>query len=244
VGSGFRTRTGNPEMIGVKILKNKYIHFIPTMDESDGKLIYIAEPFFKYRYFEKAIITMPFEFSITLEDEEEESKKNPSKIVKLTFWDLLETFSVLNTASTFIIYHDKELDEIAKQLEGYLNQLWGSSEESILDSIYISRQIYHWMKERLELVKNKNLYEECMNYHKRMGIVGIDENDEVQKPFFERALLMRRKEQLERKKIRAVISGIEDKLEKDAYSKAEQLWEQLNGEGRILYYPPNEFPIF
>jgi len=244
MGSSFRIRTENPKIMVFENLKNKFIHFIPTLDETDGNLIYIAEPFFKYRYFEKAIIVMPFEFSIILEDEAEENKKEPSKIVKLTFWDLLETFSVLNTASTFVIYHNKELDEIGKQLEGYLNQLWGSSDDTTLDSITISRYIYHWMEERSESVENKKLYEECINYHKRMGIVGIDENDKVQKTFFERALLMRRKDQLERKKIRAVISGIEDKLEKESYVKAEQLWEQLAGEGRILYYPPQESPIF
>jgi len=221
-----------------------FVSFIPTIDENDGNLIYVAEPFIKLKYFEKAIILMPHEFSIVLEDDAEEQKAETSKIVKLTFWDLLETFPVLNIAATFIIYHNIELDQIGKQLEGYVNKLWGAQGDHILDAVYISRKLFSWLEERLGTGEiEKNLVQECMNFHKRMGIVGIDENDEVQKYFFERALLMKRREHINRVKIQSTISGVADLFEKEAYLKAEQLWEKLKAEGKILYYPPGESPL-
>jgi hypothetical protein len=164
--------------------------------------------------------------------------------LELTFWDLLETFPVLNIAATFIIYHNIELDQIGKQLEGYVNQLWGAQGDQVLDAVYISRKLYSWLEERLGTGEiEKNLVQECMNFHKRMGIVGIDENDEVQKYFFERALLMKRREHINRVKIQSTISGVADLFEKEAYLKAEQLWEKLKAEGKILYYPPGESPL-
>jgi len=221
------------------------IYFIPTIDENDGNLIYVAEPFIKLKYFEKAIIVMPHEFSIVLEEEEEAQKVEPSRIVKLTFWDLVETFPALFIAATFIIYHNMELDQIGKQLEGYGNQIWGAQEDHILDMVSISRELYVWLKEQLGIgAMDKNLVQECMNFHKRLGIVGIDENDEVQKYFFERALLMKRREHINRVKIQSSISGVADLFEKEAYLKAEQFWEKLKGEGKILYFPPGESPLF
>ena len=161
-------------------MNNEFVYFIPTLDETDGKLIYVAEPFIKLKYFEKAIVIMPHEFSIVLEEDDEEQKREPSKIVKLTFWDLLQTFPTLNLAPIFIVYHNMDLDQIGKQLEGYGNQLWGAQVDHILDMVFISRELYSWLKERLDTDEmDKNLVQECMNFHKRIGIVGIDENDEV-----------------------------------------------------------------
>jgi hypothetical protein len=82
-----------------------------------------------------------------------------------------------------------------------------------------------------------------MNFHKRGGIVGIDEGDDVQKVFFERALLMKRREHVKRVKIQSTISGVADLFEKEAYLKAERFWEELKAAGRILYYQIGESPI-
>jgi hypothetical protein len=218
------------------------VYFIPTIDEKDGKLTYVAEPFIRQKYFEKAMIVMPHEFSIVLEDEEQE--KEPSKIVKLTFWDLLQTFPELNIAATFIIYHKQDLDKIGSQLEGIANQFWGANVDHLLDSIYISRALYEWLKGQLDSEDlDKDLVQECINFHKRKGIVDIDEKDPVQKAFFERALLMKRREQVKRVKIQASISGVADLFEKEAYVKAERFWDELKTAGRILYYPVGESPI-
>ncbi|MHA1652097.1 MAG: hypothetical protein ACTSYB_18085 [Candidatus Helarchaeota archaeon] len=187
---------------------------------------------------------MPFEFSIILEDEREEENYEASKVVRLTFWDLLQTFEELNIASIFIIYHDKELDEIGKQLDAYSNQFWGASGDNIRDMIFISRQIYSWMEKRIEEAQDKELYKECMKFHKRNGVIGIDEMDEVQKVFFERAVLMKKREYLRKKRVHATISGVQDLLEKEAYAKAEQFWEEYKKAGKIIYYPPGELPIF
>ena len=223
--------------------------FVPTIDENDGRLIYVAEPYIRLQYFYKVIIAMPFEFSIALEDEEDINKHDTSKIVKLTFWDLLETFDTLNIASSFIVYHDSELDEIGKQLQGFANQFWGASADNILDTIFISRQIYSWLKTRLDTGKGmknmfqEDMYKECLNFHKRNGIVGIDENDEVEKVFFERALLQRRRKHQKRKRIQASIAQVADLFEEEAYKKAARFWELIKDEGRIIYYPPGELPI-
>ena len=222
-------------------MKDIFVYFIPIIDENDGQLHYIAETFIKLQNIEKVVTIMPFEFSIVLENEEE--KRAPSKFVKLTFWDLLQTFEVLKIANNFIIYHDLELDEIGKQLEGYSNQFWGLSEDNIRQVIFISRQIYSWMEKRFEIARDKQLYHECMNFHKRNGIIGIDETDDVQKFFFERALLIRRSEQAKRQRVQATIAGVADLFEKEAYIKAEKFWEQLKEGGKIIYYPPGEFPI-
>jgi len=221
-----------------------FIYFIPTLDENDGKLIYVAEPFIKQKYFEKAVIVMPKEFSIVLEDEGEELEKEPSKIVKLTFWDLLQTFPELNIAATFIVYHKLDLDRIGSQLEGIGNQLWGANFDHILDTIYISRALYEWLKKQLDTEEmDKDLVQECINFHKRKGIVGIDENDPVQKVFFERAVLMKRKEHVKKGKIQASISGVADLFEKEAYLKADRFWEELKAAGRILYYQVGDSPL-
>ncbi len=242
MGSGYQI---GEEIIKIrgKILKNFFIYFIPKIDERDGNLIYIAEPFLKKEIPQQVIIVMPFEFSIILEDDSEEEKFEPSRVVKLTFWDLLETFDPLTFAINFIIYHQKELDEIGKQLEGYKNQFWGASEDHILDEIFISRQIYHWLEQKLENAEDPKLIQECIKFHKRNGIVEIDENDDIQKPFFERAVLLRRKQICDRERIQSSISKVTDQIEKEAYLKAKQLWENLKEDGRILYYPPGEMPI-
>ncbi len=219
-----------------------FVYFIPTIDETDGKLIYVAEPFIRQKYFEKAVIVMPQEFSIVLEEEERE--KEPSKIVKLTFWDLLQTFPVLNIAATFIVYHKIDLDRIGRELEGFGNQGWGAKADHVLDAIYISRALYEWLKEQLDTEEmDRDLVQDCMNFHKRRGIVGIDEGDDVQKAFFERALLMKRREHVKRVKIQSTISGVADLFEKEAYLKAERFWEELKAGGRILYYQIGESPI-
>ncbi|MDD1776825.1 MAG: hypothetical protein LUQ65_01555 [Candidatus Helarchaeota archaeon] len=225
-------------------MNSVFIYFIPTLDENDGKLIYVAEPFIKQKYFEKAVIVMPKEFSIVLEDEGEELEKEPSKIVKLTFWDLLQTFPELNIAATFIVYHKLDLDRIGSQLEGIGNQLWGANFDHILDTIYISRALYEWLKKQLDTEEmDKDLVQECINFHKRKGIVGIDENDPVQKVFFERAVLMKRKEHVKKGKIQASISGVADLFEKEAYLKADRFWEELKAAGRILYYQVGDSPL-
>lgn len=221
-----------------------FVYFIPTLDENDGKLIYVAEPFIRQKYFEKAVIVMPKEFSIVLEDEDEEREKEPSKIVKLTFWDLLHTFPELNIAATFIVYHKLDLDRIGSQLEGIRNQLWGAKADHVLDIIYISRALYEWLKEQLDSEEmDRDLVQECINFHKRKGIVGIDENDAVQKVFFDRAVLMKRRDHVKKVKIQASISGVADLFEKEAYLKAEKFWEELKAAGRILYYQAGESPI-
>ncbi|NVM30430.1 MAG: hypothetical protein HWN65_16415 [Candidatus Helarchaeota archaeon] len=230
-------------------MKNVIIPFIPTIDENDGRLVYVAEPFIRLKYFEKVIVIMPYEFSISLEDEEGIQKRDASKIVKLTFWDLLETFSVLNIALNFIIYHESEIDEIGKHLEGIANKFWGVSTDHVLDTIFISRELYHWLEEQRESKETDkklfqdNLYREYLNFHKRNGIVGIDENDEVERVFFERALLLRKQQHVKRNRIQATIEGVADLFEREAFKKAERFWEQKLKEGKILYYPPDELPI-
>jgi hypothetical protein len=241
LGSGFENRRRFTALKDLE-LNFVFVYFIPTLDETDGKLTYVAEPFIRQKFFEKAVIVMPQEFSIVLEDEERE--KEPSKVVKLTFWDLLQTFPELNIAATFIVCHKPDLDRIGDQLSGFGNQLWGAKADHVLDTIYISRGLYEWLKEQLDTEEmDRDLVQECMNFHKRKGIVGIDENDPVQKVFFDRAVLMKRREHVKKVKIQATISGVADLFEKEAYLKAERFWEELKAAGRILYYEVGESPI-
>ena len=54
---------------------------------------------------------------------------------------------------------------------------------------------------------------------------------------------MKRKEHTNRSKIQSTISGVADLFEKEAYLKAEQFWEKLTDEGKILYYSPGHAPL-
>ncbi|MHA1131797.1 MAG: hypothetical protein ACTSQQ_13430 [Candidatus Helarchaeota archaeon] len=223
-------------------LHDMFICFVPAIDETDGSLIYVAEPHINNNSVGKLIVVMPFEFSIIL-DGEREYKREVSKVVKLTFWDLLETFESLKNISNFIIFHKRELDEIGKQLEAYSNRFWGATANHILDSIFLSRRIYNWMEKQKEPITDEKIYEECLKFHKRNGIVEINENDEIQKFFFDRAVLMRKKEYERKKRIRTTITGVTEFLEQEAYRKAKQLWDKFKNEGKIIYYPPGEYPI-
>ncbi len=249
MGISLRTREKAHAIKRAPTLKDIIIPFIPTIDEKDGRLIYISEPFIHLKYLDKVIIIMPFEFSISLEDEDTKKRKETSKIVMLTFWDLLETFPTLNTASNFIIYHDSEIDEIGKQIIGYSNQFWGASDDQLLDAIFISRQIHAWLTSRMDTTAakqklfHKELYREFLTFHKRNGIVGLNEHDEIERPFFERALLLRRQAYEKKTKIQASVSGVAELYEQEAYKKALLFWEQQLENGKILYYPPGELPI-
>lgn len=225
------------------------ISFVPTVDETDGQPIYIADPFIIPHSLLKVLIIMPFEFSISLEDEPDQNRADPSPIVQLTFWDLLESSPKLKTAALFILYHDSELDEIGQAFQGYMNRYWGSSADPLLDSIYISRKLHSWLSSRVATLSipppqlRTALYNECLNFHKRAGIVGIDEHDEVQRPFFDRAVLQRRQQHQNKSKTKATVKSVINALEQEASRIASSLWTELMTAGKILYYPPDKSPV-
>ena len=200
----------------------------------------MAEPLIKLQAVEKVIIVMPYEFSIALEDEDPNSRES-SKIVKLTFWDLLKTFEALKSASNFIVYHDSELDQIGQQLDAYSNQFWGASADNILDTIFLSRQIYGWLETEIATTRDRKIYEECLKFHRKNGLVEIDEEDDLQKPFFERAVLMRRRDFEKTQRVRGTISAVAERYEEEAYLHAEQLWDSFRRGGKLIYYPPGEY---
>jgi hypothetical protein len=218
------------------------VYFIPVIDESDGRLIYMAEPLMKLQAVERVIIVTPYEFSIILEEEVRNSE-DASRIVKLTFWDLLETFEALKSASTFIVYHDSELDQIGKQLDAYSNQFWGARADNILDTIFLSREIYRWLETEIAKARDLKIYEECLKFHKKNGLVEIDEEDDLQKPFFERGVFMRRRNFEKTQRVRDTISTVAERYEEEAYLHADQFWDNLRREGKLIYYPLGEYPL-
>ncbi|MHA1263947.1 MAG: hypothetical protein ACTSRS_01820 [Candidatus Helarchaeota archaeon] len=229
-------------------MNNFIVPFIPVIDERDGRLIYIAEPFIIPPSFINLIVVMPFEFSITLEDVIDSPlnpTSDPSSIVKLTFWDLLETFPVFHNAHTFIIFHDSELDEIGKELQGLSHKFWGAMADPLLDSIHLSRRFYSFLKNRPLFehpIFRKKILKECLDFHRRNGIVELDENDPVERPFFNRVLAERRLKYQKNTHLLVTIKKVESHLEKKAQFQAATLWDSLSTEGKILYYPPGNYP--
>ncbi len=222
------------------------IYFIPIVDEESGELVYSFELFKEVRVIDALVIVMPNEFSIQLDFEPE--TVHPSKIVKMTLYDILQTFPVLTKAKRIIIYHEGELDRAGMELGGVINALWGQysspdNSDHVMDSIYISREFYNWLKFFAAELQDKDLLDSLSKYHQREGLVDFDLDDDLHDIIVQRIIEERRLILKNRRRIRKSMAKVSIPLEKAFEKKALKKWDRLFKDGIILYYKPGEKPI-
>ena len=188
---------------------------------------------------------MPEEFSIALEDEEEDV--HPSIVVKLTFYDLIQTWSKLLLADKIIIYHDIEIDRAGIELEGFRNKFWGIKNDPLLDFIQIGRKYYVWLQQQIKNVdiRNKEMYSFFSKFYQKECLVDFDETDSLQKIIYDSLIKQMRKIFEKRKKYtRKLTQKIYEILDQHYKNQAIIEWENLMKQGKLLYYPPKKKPIF
>lgn len=222
------------------------LYFIPTIDEFTGDLIFTFDLFENIKDIESLVIIMPEEFSIALEDEDED-EVHPSIIVKMTFYDLIQTWPKLLSSDKIIIYHDIEIDRAGMELEGICNKYWAIKNDPVLDLITIARKYFEWLQDQL---KNKKpniylMYNFFSKFYRKEGLVDFDETDSLQKIIFDRLLTEKKKDFEKRKKYTSKLTPkMEDILEKQIKNQAIIEWDKLVKNGKILYYAPKKKPIF
>ncbi|MFX1451933.1 MAG: hypothetical protein ACFFCM_13890 [Promethearchaeota archaeon] len=219
--------------------------FIPTIDELSGDLTYTFDLFESIDNIETLIIVMPEEFSIALEDEEEE-QVHPSIVVKLTFYDLIQSWSKLLLSDKIIIYHDIEIDRAGIELEGLRNKFWGSKNDPIIDFIHIARNYFRWLQDQIsnEKTLNKEMYVFFSKFYQKEGLVDFDETDSLQKIIFDSLIKQMRTIFEKRKKYtRKLTKKMFEILDQHYKNQAIIEWDNLMKQGKLLYYAPKKKPI-
>ena len=219
--------------------------FIPSIDEFTGDLTYTFDLFESIDKIETLVIVMPEEFSIALEDEEEDI--HPSIVVKLTFYDLIQTWSNLLLADKIIIYHDIEIDRAGIELEGFRNKFWGIKNDPLLDFIHIGRKFYLWLQTQIknEEIPNEEMYIFFSKFYQKECLVDFDETDSLQKIIYDSLMKQMRKIFEKRKKYtRKLTQKMFEILDQHYKNQAIIEWDNLMKQGKILYYAPKKKTYF
>lgn len=221
------------------------IYFLPIVDEQTGELVYSFEYISQPHVVSAFIVVMPKEFSIQLDIEDE--SVHPSKIVKMTLYDILQTYPVLEKAERIIIYHELELDRAGLELDGIISRFWGAhstpdGQDHVLDSIHISREFFHWLKFFGTEIYDNELKDALLKYHQKEGLVDFDLEDDLHDIIIQQIIKERRKVLKKRKKVRDSVSRVRFSMEKYYEQKAAKYWEKLMVGGKLLYYKPGERP--
>ncbi|MHA1383379.1 MAG: hypothetical protein ACTSR3_06455 [Candidatus Helarchaeota archaeon] len=186
---------------------------------------------------------MPEEFSIALDEEED---VHPSIVVKLTFYDLIQTWPKLLNAEKIIIYHDLEIDRAGIELEGLGHKFWGMKNDPVLDYINIARNYYSWVNDQIRKSKKVDdiILKFYLKFYLKEGIVEFDENDSLQKIIYDRLIAEKRRKLEKRKKYTGKLTPKLTKiLSQQVKSQAIIEWDKLLRQGKLLYYPPKQKPI-
>jgi hypothetical protein len=220
-----------------------FIYFIPIVEEDTGDIVFsttITDFEIKNNTSETAVIIMPHEFSIALEDENPE-EVHPSPIVKMMLFDLVENHKTLLNLDKIIMYHNNTLDDFASILYEVKNSIYGKN-SIIVDIIEIARDFY----KKIENIPftDRRLFNKIRKYYRKLGLVDFDESDELQKIIFDQ-LLIKRQESFDRKKtintnVYKIISGY---IENAFKIQAENSWKKLKEKGKLIYYAPGVIPI-
>jgi len=218
-----------------------FIYFIPIIIEESGEITYhpvITEFEINKNKSDTLVVIMPNEFSINI-DEDEHNGDHPSELVKIMFYNLIDTYPKLKTYDKIIIYHNANLDKYADLLYEIKNEYYGR-DKIINDIIKIAREFY---KRMVEIpYYDKKMYNTIRNYYKRLGLVDFDETDDLQKIIYDQLIKNREIILKKRKKIKSNLNKIAlDYIGKSFKIQAENIWEKFKG--KIIYYPPGILPI-
>ncbi|MHA1379392.1 MAG: hypothetical protein ACTSRG_13525 [Candidatus Helarchaeota archaeon] len=181
---------------------------------------------------------MPEEFSIAIDEEKD---AHPSIIVKLTFYDLIQTWPKLLAADKVIIYHDIEIDRAGIELEGVSHKFWGIKNDPTLDYIKIARAYFSWIQNQMgnKSKTNDSIYSFYSKFYRKEGIVDFDENNPLQKILYDRLLAEKRQKLERRKKYTCKLSPKMTKiLDQQFKNEAIMKWDKLLKDGKLIYYPP------
>jgi hypothetical protein len=172
---------------------------------------------------------------------------HPSIIVKMTFYDLIQTWSKLLDSEKIVVYHDIEIDRAGIELEGLGNKFWGMKSDPVLDFIRIAREYHSWLQFQIKTnkVTDEMMFKFFSRFYQKEGLVDFNEKDPLQKIIYDRLIAEKRKELKKRKKylgkLRPEMTNI---LELQVKNQAIMEWDRLFKNGKLLYYPPKKKPIF
>ncbi|MHA1229731.1 MAG: hypothetical protein ACTSRP_05805 [Candidatus Helarchaeota archaeon] len=220
-----------------------FIYFIPMVNEDNGEVIFstaISEFEVNSNRSDTAVIIMPFEFA-SVHDERNKEEDHASSLVKLMVYTLIERFSKLLIFDKIIIFHNSMLDEYASILSEIVDEYYGK-DTLIMDLIKISREFCKRMDD-VNFI-DKRMFDEIKKYHKKAGLVDLDETDELQKIVFDqlikkRKIILEKKRRYKSRMNNIVLGYVEKTYELEAFQK----WEDLKKKGKIIYYPPGILPI-
>lgn len=208
------------------------------MDAEDKSLSFIVDLFENYLNLDHLIILMPFEFSIQLDLDPIDKRYEVADPVLMSFYDLMETFETLKTSQQISIYHEKQIDELAAELESIWARFWIPSDDPIRNEVKIAREFYSLL-EKTPLNPFIEMF--YKRYYYKEGLVDFNLDDPLQEPIIERLFEERRRKNQFKRKTLMKISAFQLKLmEKKLKVSARLMWERYLESGRLKYYPPQK----